>query len=105
MGCRTTILEGNASLRVELMFGPNSNSMNKALCGCGALADLDANVLRRKQNLGKRVECSRCRNRRIAEEKEALDRHFQGLGDEDPDEERHRLNVPNWLFCHLIKLR
>jgi hypothetical protein len=58
------------------MFGPNS--MNKALCGCGALVDLDAEVLQRKKGLGKRVECVRCRNRRVAEEQELLDRHFRG---------------------------
>jgi len=59
------------------MFGPNS--MNKALCGCGAIADLDAEVVRMKRNLGKRVECTRCRNDRIAREREEIERHFLGL--------------------------
>jgi hypothetical protein len=63
------------------MFGPYS--MNKALCGCGALTDLDSEVIRRKKDLGKRVECTSCRNHRIAEEHEILDIHFQGLDEED----------------------
>jgi DNA-directed RNA polymerase subunit RPC12/RpoP len=59
--------------------------MNKALCGCGALADLDTDVVRRKQRLGKRVECVNCRNRRIAKEREILENHFQGLDEEEPN--------------------
>jgi len=65
------------------MFGPYS--MNKALCGCGALADLDSEVVKRKKGLGKRVECVNCRNRRIAMERELLDRQFQGLEGENED--------------------
>lgn len=65
------------------MFGPNS--MNKALCGCGALMDLDADMLQRKKGMGKRVECARCRNRRVAEEREALERHFQGLDGQEQE--------------------
>lgn len=85
------------------MFGPNL--MNKALCGCGAIADLDTDIVRRKHDLGKRVECSRCRNRRIAEEKEALDRHFQGLDDEVQEEDHFCSAFPNGLRYHLSKLR
>ena len=62
------------------MFGPYSK--NKALCGCGALTDVDAEVLRRKAGLGKRVECAHCRNRRIASEHDFLERHYLGLDDE-----------------------
>lgn len=63
------------------MFGPNPK--NKALCICGALTDLDAEVVRMKAGLGKRVECARCRNRRIAQEHESLERHYLGLDDEE----------------------
>ncbi|MBI0583247.1 MAG: hypothetical protein ISF22_03365 [Methanomassiliicoccus sp.] len=63
------------------MFGPKS--MNKALCGCGALVDLDTSVVQRKKGLGKRVECVSCRNRRVATEREMLDRHFQGIDEEE----------------------
>ncbi len=85
------------------MFGPNS--MNKALCGCGAIADLDSEVVKRKHGLGKRVECSRCRNRRIAEEREALERHFQGLDDEQEGPECLRPPFPATLRHQLTKLR
>lgn len=73
---------GSSIAEVALMFGPYS--MNKALCGCGALADLDTEVVRRKRGLGKRVECVNCRNRRIAKEQELLEKHFLGLDEEDP---------------------
>jgi len=86
------------------MFGPNS--MNKALCGCGAIADLDSEVVKRKHGLGKRVECPRCRNRRIAEEREAVERHFQGLDDEQPeDDECLRLPFPASLRHQLARQR
>lgn len=85
------------------MFGPNS--MNKALCGCGAIADLDSEVVKRKHGLGKRVECTRCRNRRIAEEKEALERHFQGTDDEEESIECLRPPFPVALRYQLTKLR
>ncbi|MDW5562742.1 MAG: hypothetical protein SA339_05895 [Methanomassiliicoccus sp.] len=77
---------------VEPVFG--TNSMNKALCGCGAIADLDTDVVRRKQDLGKRVECSRCRNRRIAEEREALERYYHGLDEAEQDESSVRPALP-----------
>lgn len=85
------------------MFGPNS--MNKALCGCGAIADLDSEVVKRKHCLGKRVECSRCRNRRIAEEREAMERHFHGLDDEMEGTEDLRPPFPVALRYHLTKRR
>ncbi|NLK26048.1 MAG: hypothetical protein GX307_05690 [Euryarchaeota archaeon] len=59
------------------MFGPYSK--NKALCDCGELMDIDSEVLRRKNLLGKKVECRECRNRRIAEERELLEMHYLGL--------------------------
>ncbi len=72
---------GSSIAEVVLMFGPNS--MKKALCGCGELVDLDTEIVRRKKLLGKRVECVNCRNRRIASEKESLERHFLGMEDEE----------------------
>lgn len=63
------------------MFGPNS--MKKALCGCGELVDLDTDIVLRKRILGKRVECVNCRNRRIALERDELDRHYLGLEEEE----------------------
>jgi hypothetical protein len=71
---------GSSIAEVSLMFGPNS--MKKALCGCGELVDLDTDTVIRKKLLGKRVECVNCRNRRIAVEKESMERHFLGLEEE-----------------------
>lgn len=63
------------------MFGPCSTK--KALCSCGKIAELDMNSISLKRGLKKQVECSACRNRRVAEEYERLERHFQGLDEED----------------------
>lgn len=63
------------------MFGPYQ--MNKALCLCGNIADLDTKVISTKHGLGKRVECRACRNKRIAMEKEMLERWFDGREDEE----------------------
>jgi hypothetical protein len=57
--------------------------MKKALCGCGELVDLDTDIVLRKRILGKRVECVNCRNRRIALERDELDRHYLGLEEEE----------------------
>ncbi|MDH7508479.1 MAG: hypothetical protein QHH00_03665 [Methanomassiliicoccales archaeon] len=64
----------------EVMFGPFSSK--KILCECGAIADIDSTVVRLKHKLGKEIECTACRNQRIARELEALQAHFT-----NPDEE------------------
>jgi hypothetical protein len=48
----------------RLFDGPTS----KAICACGALLEMDRNMLRTKHALGKLAECRRCRNERIARE-------------------------------------
>ena len=65
-----------------LMFGDSPR--RKVLCSCGAIADFDSAMASRKKVLGKIVECRTCRNRRIAEEMEAVDAHYNG---EDGTEE------------------
>jgi len=52
------------------------------LCACGALVHLDKGVVHRRRMLGKPVECHRCRNRRVAMEKEDLDNEFFGSEEE-----------------------
>lgn len=74
---------GSSIAEVELMFGPNS--MKKALCGCGELVDLDTDIIRRKKILGKRVECVNCRNRRIALERDELEKHLFALEEDNTD--------------------
>jgi hypothetical protein len=51
-------------------------AMTRVLCKCGAVAELDRSVLKTKRYLGKNVECRRCRNIRIAREKEELDKEY-----------------------------
>ncbi|QLH75489.1 MAG: hypothetical protein HPY73_08655 [Methanomassiliicoccales archaeon] len=51
----------------------------KVLCRCGAIAEIDRSVLRTKKDLGKVIECRRCRSMRIAREKEELDNDYYGM--------------------------
>ncbi|HIJ00862.1 MAG: hypothetical protein PWQ88_300 [Candidatus Methanomethylophilaceae archaeon] len=55
----------------------------KVYCNCGNIIDLDRGVIIRKRSLGKPIECSVCRNRRIAKEIEELNNHFLGEDEED----------------------
>ncbi len=84
VGVSHSIRWDQAYAKGKIMFGPYPK--NKALCICGALTDLDVEVVKRKADLGKRVECARCRNKRIAQEHESLERHFLGITDEEIDE-------------------
>jgi hypothetical protein len=51
----------------------------RTLCTCGSVVEVDRNVVRTKRNLGKAVECRRCRTARIALEKAELDLEFFGI--------------------------
>ncbi len=62
------------------MFGPYS--INKGLRSCGTLTDIDSQVFRLKNELGKEIECRECRNKRIAMEHEQLELHYLGLDEE-----------------------
>jgi len=70
-----------ASASQTSFFGPYAKS--KALCACGALTDVDEEVLRRKIGLGKKVECAKCRNKRIAAERAASDEGYLYSDEED----------------------
>jgi hypothetical protein len=48
------------------------------LCSCGNLVRLDRETVQRHRAMGKPVECRQCRNRRIAREREELERDFYG---------------------------
>ncbi|MEM0448688.1 MAG: hypothetical protein QW520_02575 [Methanomassiliicoccales archaeon] len=56
----------------------------KILCSCGVIAEIDSRMVGVKSRLGKSLECRRCRNERIAREREELEKHF--LGEEREDE-------------------
>ncbi len=64
-----------------LMVEPIATS--RILCSCGAIVELDRSVVGIKHKLGKTVECRKCRNARIAHEKEEEDIAFTGIKDED----------------------
>ena len=66
------------------MFGEAPR--RKVLCSCGAIAEIDSAMASRKKGLGKVVECIACRNRRIADEMETLNAHFNGEGRPEDDQ-------------------
>lgn len=59
----------------RMFGGPTS----RVLCKCGSVAELDRSVIGTKRGLGKVVECRRCRNLRIAREREELEQEFNGI--------------------------
>ena len=50
---------------------------------CGAVVELDRTAVGIKYKLGKTVECRKCRNARIAREKEEEDIAFTGVKEEE----------------------
>jgi hypothetical protein len=56
---------------------------SRILCSCGAVTELDRSVVGIKHKLGKTVECRKCRNARIAREKEEEDIAFTGIKEEE----------------------
>ncbi len=63
--------------RSRSLFGEWKGAV--VLCACGSLVHLDEATVLRRRALGKPVECHRCRNRRVALEREDLDNEFYGL--------------------------
>ncbi|MGI6472274.1 MAG: hypothetical protein ACOX1N_04335 [Candidatus Methanomethylophilaceae archaeon] len=64
---------------LDTTLGRLSNDcMMNVYCECGRLVWLDRTAMNLKLSMGKPLECSRCRNKRISEEIELLDRHFNG---------------------------
>ena len=56
---------------------------SRILCSCGSVVELDRSVVGIKHKLGKMVECRKCRNARIAHEKEEEDIAFNGVKEEE----------------------
>ena len=56
---------------------------SRVLCSCGDTADLDRSTVGIKHKLGKMVECRKCRNARVAREKEEEDIAFNGIKEEE----------------------
>lgn len=57
------------------------DGMMNVYCECGRIVWLDRSEMGLKLSIGKKLECTYCRNRRISEEIDSLNRHFSG---EDP---------------------
>lgn len=67
-------------------FGMMSpEEITKVYCPCGCIVDLDKNVIKIKQNLGKIIECMSCRNSRISTEIDMMERHFSEISEEESD--------------------
>jgi hypothetical protein len=64
--------------------GPRS--LIKIYCACGRIVDLDKKEMGIKKLLKKELECTACRNERIAKDIDLLNAHFDGTlsTDEDP---------------------
>jgi len=71
------------SMQVLMLFGDPPK--RKVLCSCGAIAEVDQSIASKKVSLGKIMECRACRNERIARERDELERHFSGQGDEEEE--------------------
>ncbi len=65
------------------MGGYYSPDIGKVYCECGSIVDLDRSFINLKRKLGKPIECPSCRNNRISQDIENLDRHFIGEDEED----------------------
>ena len=48
----------------------------KIYCSCGRFVDIDSQTYRRRTMMQKPIECTYCRNSRIAAEIESLDEHY-----------------------------
>lgn len=59
------------------------SSMMSVYCTCGRIVVLDRSEMHLRLGLGKELECSSCRNQRIAREIEAMDDHFNGVDEPD----------------------
>jgi hypothetical protein len=55
-----------------------AGSMMNVYCNCGRIVWLDRSSMILKLSMGKSLECMQCRNRRISEEIDSVDRHFRG---------------------------
>ncbi|MGD0818090.1 MAG: hypothetical protein ABR986_06780 [Methanomassiliicoccales archaeon] len=76
LGCKARSMGPSGMLLSEPV------ATSRILCSCGAVVELDRSVVGIKHKLGKMVECRKCRNARIAREKEEEDIAFTGIKEE-----------------------
>lgn len=60
-----------------------SDLMMSVYCDCGRIVVLDRSEMRVKLDLGKDLQCMECRNARISEEIDAMNRHFDRIPETD----------------------
>ena len=75
-------------------------SMMSVYCVCGRIVVLDRSEMRLRLSLGKELECSSCRNRRISREIDEMDAHFNGI--EEP--EGALLRLPQRAFPRFAEI-
>lgn len=75
--CRIRGAEPSEMLMVEHV------ETSRILCSCGAVTELDRSMVGIKHKLGKTVECRKCRNARIAREKEEEEIAFTGIKEDE----------------------
>jgi hypothetical protein len=56
------------------------DGMMNVYCECGRIVWLDRSEMFLKLSIGKKLECTHCRNRRISEDIDSLNRHFSDEG-------------------------
>jgi hypothetical protein len=71
------------SVALSSMLTIEPMATSRVLCSCGAVVELDRSMVGIKHKLGKTVECRRCRNARIAREKEEEDIAFTGIKEDE----------------------
>ena len=59
------------------------SKMKKIYCKCGRIIGLDYSQMKLKLALGKELECTECRNARIAKDIDELNDHFNGIIDDE----------------------
>lgn len=62
----------------ETLDDVNVESMMNVYCQCGRIVWLDRLVMSLKLRIGKNLECTTCRNIRISNDIDILNRHFEG---------------------------
>ena len=72
---------GNGNTRT--LDAITSSSMMSVYCNCGRIVVQDRSEMRLKLELGKELQCMTCRNARISEEIDAMNRHFEGVPEDD----------------------
>ena len=64
------------SARIRMLDSTGPRSLVKIYCACGKIVDLDKKEMSIKKLLKKDLECTSCRNMRVAKDIDLLNAHF-----------------------------